>query len=886
MSDYSELPTCIKKLKSASMYALDLETTSLDVKDTSIIGVSLCMKEKKEYGNWYFKPSKEMPCDKLFSYFEPILLDTSKVCIGHNLKFDTSVLRGKDIKIFNKLADTMVMAWLVDENRSGCGRLGLKGKGSLTHELFGIILPGYSESTLSGSLFGKDEEEYALHDTLYTYKCFEALLPELKKKGLEKLFWELEMEVLPIISDMEWRGMYLDTNSLTVLDKELVNKHDEIVDKFHKLSGRRINIGSPEQLSALFFDELKWDLKEGMEKGKNGCYPTDAATLSKYAVHDNKELAQLVLEYRGVLKMLQTYVRPFKNRAKDNPESRIYGKINQTGTVTGRFCVSSDTQVATDKGFTDISKMSVGSNVLTHLGNYKPVINVIYKGRERMWTVSTFGGYRIRCTMNHQFLTDAKEWRSLKDLHFNDRIYVSDPYGHFFTERISWFTPGLEEDVWDIEVQDDHSYVGNGFVNHNSSSDPNLQNCFDDKTEILTEDGWKLFQNMTRAELVVQFDKDTEKFSLAYPNDYISKKYRGDLVSIKGDSTDLMMTPEHNCLLWDGKHGKYVDVLSRDYPEESNVFQLTGDIGEHRFSAEAEPFESMDIVPTADLEKTLKLYSGYVYCVTMPKGYIVVRRNGKISITGNCPRKKGTIKAAFKAPEGKTLVVADGSQLELRIMAHLSQDPTMLNIYRTGGDIHQTTQDAVGCKERTVSKNINFGLIYGMSPMTFQSTLWAKAGIVISIDDCKKFERAFFSKYPAIKTYHEKVNEFLRKHKYVRSLTGRRRHLADEMKRDFGSALRQAINFTVQGLGADIIKIAMRNFHREIVKKRLENNLWEDVYMLMQVHDEIVVEAPVSLAQEAADLLKHSMENAVKLSIPLIAEPKIAGPCGSWEDCK
>ena len=170
--------------------------------------------------------------------------------------------------------------------------------------------------------------------------------------------------------------------------------------------------------------------------------------------------------------------------------------------------------------------------------------------------------------------------------------------------------------------------------------------------------------------------------------------------------------------------------------------------------------------------------------------------------------------------------------------------------------------------------------------MTFQSTLWAKAGIVISIDDCKKFERAFFSKYPAIKTYHEKVNEFLRKHKYVRSLTGRRRHLADEMKRDFGSALRQAINFTVQGLGADIIKIAMRNFHREIVKKRLENNLWEDVYMLMQVHDEIVVEAPVSLAQEAADLLKHSMENAVKLSIPLIAEPKIAGPCGSWEDCK
>jgi DNA polymerase-1 len=210
----------------------------------------------------------------------------------------------------------------------------------------------------------------------------------------------------------------------------------------------------------------------------------------------------------------------------------------------------------------------------------------------------------------------------------------------------------------------------------------------------------------------------------------------------------------------------------------------------------------------------------------------------------------------------------------------------MLEIYRTGGDIHKATQDAIGCKERATSKATNFGLIYGMGPQTFQANLWKTARIALSIADCQKFDRAFFAKYSAIKDYHDEVDQFLRKHKYVQTLTHRRRHLGDAMKANYGSALRQAINFTVQGLGADIVKIAMRNFQRELTKKRVDNELWEEVFMVMQVHDEIVIEAPLEIAQEASDLLKHCMETAVTLSIPLIAEPKIAGPDGSWEDCK
>lgn len=723
MSDYSEIPECVSALKDADTYAFDTETTGLCVRSDSIIGASFTVKKKKDYRSWYFKPSPEMPVEQLFKHFEPVFLDGQKLSILHNAKFDLQMLKRHNIKFFNKICCTKVMAWIINENR--IGHLSLKGDNGLTKELFNIVLPSYEESSLSGSLFGKEEEAYAMDDTLYGYKVYEKLLPELEKQGLSKLFWDLEMQILPIVADMEIRGMYVDVPTLHNLEKTLLEKYDSIAQEFYTKAGRKINIGSPEQLSAFFFDELKWEPKPGMERSKKGLYPTGEAILSKYAENDHKELSQLVLDYRGVLKLLQTYVRPLTKLALDDSHSRIHSTINQTGTVTGRFCVAADTEVTCSHGQYPITQVKAGDFVLTHEGRFRKVLNVIYKGMERMWTVRTSRNHKIRCTMNHRFLT-PEGWKSLREIHFNDTIKVMEG-SELVYDTLSWFMPSEVEDVWDLEVEEDHSYVGNGFVNHNSSSSPNLQNI---------------------------------------------------------------------------------------------------------------------------------------------------------------PREKGTIKVAFKSPPGKTLIVADMSQLELRIMSHLSQDPTMLEIYRTGGDIHDTTQKAVGCKERATAKNINFGLIYGMGPQTFQANLWRTARVALSIAECQKFDRAFFKKYPAIKDYHDTVDQFLRKHKYVRTLTGRRRHLADEMKANYGSALRQAINFTVQGLGADIVKIAMRNFQRELLKKRLDTVSWEEVFMVMQVHDEIVIESPLEIAQEASDLLKQCMETAVTLSIPLIAEPKIAGPDGSWEDCK
>jgi DNA polymerase I-like protein with 3'-5' exonuclease and polymerase domains/intein/homing endonuclease len=1293
-------------IMAADTYAFDTETTGVEVRSDVIIGMSFTIKVKKDsYRSWYFKPSPEMPVRELLKKFEPAFLDGQKLCIMHNAKFDLQMLQMAGTRVYNKLCCTKVMAWIIDENR--IGRLNLKGKDSITYDLFGVMLETYKESSLSGSLFGKDEELYGCDDTLYTHKLYERLLPDLEKQGLTKLFWEVEMQILPIVIDMELRGMYLDVPTLYALEKTLLEKHDAIAQDFYTKAGRRINIGSTEQLSAFFFDELKWEPKPGMERGKNGLYPTGEAILSKYAENDHLELAQLVLDYRGVLKLLQTYVRPLTKLAVSDPKSRIHSTINQTGTVTGRFCVSADTSVTCSHGVFPITEVKVGDAVLTHEGRFRRVLNVIYKGEERMWRVRTSRNHNIRCTMNHRFLT-PEGWKSLREIHFNDKVKVLEG-SELVYDTLSWFMPSDVEAVWDLEVEEDHSYVGNGFVNHNSSSAPNLQNCFDDKTEILTDSGWKLFKDLDRTESVKAFNKEDESFRWEKPTAYVCRAFSGDLVSIQGAAVDLVMTKEHNCLI-QNNCGEWEETAADAFPLSLNHSHMVPYIDLEYAVLELHP------IRTAALYKHNVSYSGNVYCVTVPSGYIVVRRNGKISLTGNCPREKGTIKCAFKSPSGKTLIVADecvaegtkiatstgvqtiesitqgtqvvqedgsyrtvlrvaqsgikpcllmttkcgyslaatkdhkirvinqhgdyvwkllgqvssgdfvaissnwlrggssplpdiqfthhnnkgistpgltttefarfcgfitgngtmpercgyvgwvvcdkdkdvdaelanfftqvfsrsfstsayrgviehkvsstplvcwlkelgvakdripgfvwtggpaiagawlsglfdsdgcctlgldgrvsfcssrqslvydvqdlllglgipssarkqkqtefctdgkphykdgkvhfawhlsvnstglqafkdkvgfkaarkaarldellqsktkvnpksgglpnqqervksltkegiltgeprrllnntfvrntpitpvvlskvkgltegnlfrydliengviflpvvsvedigmkntfdleiedshtflsngfithNSQLELRIMAHLSQDPTMLNIYRTGGDLHQTTQDAIGCKERNVAKGVNFGLIYQMGPQTFQANLWRTSRIALSIKECQKFSDAFFSKYPAVREYHEKISDFLRRHKYVKSLTGRRRHLVDEMKANYGSALRQAINFTVQGLGADIVKIAMRNFQRELLKKRVENSLWEEVFMVMQVHDEIVIEAPLEIAQEASALLKHCMETAVTLSIPLIAEPKIAGPDGSWEDCK
>jgi len=231
------------------------------------------------------------------------------------------------------------------------------------------------------------------------------------------------------------------------------------------------------------------------------------------------------------------------------------------------------------------------------------------------------------------------------------------------------------------------------------------------------------------------------------------------------------------------------------------------------------------------------------------------------------------IRGAFIAEQGKILLSADYSQIELRVVAHLSQDAQMIQAFQKKQDIHRTTAafifdtpfDKVDSDMRRKAKEINFGVLYGMSAFG----LAERTGI--SRYEAKDFIDRYFRTYQRMKEFTEETVALARSQGYVETLFGRKRYLPDihsNIAQIRNAAERAAINLPVQGTSADIIKLAMIAVYEKICL------LLPDIKMLLQVHDELVFEVPQEKATQVAQLIKQEMESATKLSVPLIVDIK------------
>lgn len=229
------------------------------------------------------------------------------------------------------------------------------------------------------------------------------------------------------------------------------------------------------------------------------------------------------------------------------------------------------------------------------------------------------------------------------------------------------------------------------------------------------------------------------------------------------------------------------------------------------------------------------------------------------------------MRACFVADLQKLLICADYSQIELRILAHLSGDKHLLEAFKNGEDIHARTAGALFNKnpadvtpdERRQAKTINFGLLYGMGPQKLGRELG------ISVNEAKDFISRYFEVLPGVRAFHESVKEDAKKTLQVLTITGRRRPLPEivsQNRRLASQAERQAVNTKVQGSAADIIKLAMLEADKDEELRAFE------AIMLLQVHDELVFEAPSSGAEQVADRLTKIMTGVVTLKAPLIVD--------------
>ncbi len=240
------------------------------------------------------------------------------------------------------------------------------------------------------------------------------------------------------------------------------------------------------------------------------------------------------------------------------------------------------------------------------------------------------------------------------------------------------------------------------------------------------------------------------------------------------------------------------------------------------------------------------------------------------------------VRKIFKPEQGKVYIDADYSQIELRVLAHMSEDAHMVQAFKDGEDIHRqaaskvfkTPMEEVTKEQRSNAKAVNFGIVYGISDFGLGEQLG------ISRKIAKQYIEEYLQEYAGIKNFMDDMKEKAKETGYVETLFNRRRYIPElksnnYMVRQFGE--RAAMNTPIQGTAADIMKIAMINVYKKLIEEKL------DAKIVLQVHDEMMIEAPLAEAEKVKEIVKTEMESAIKLNVPLIAEVSEAE---NWYECK
>ncbi len=240
------------------------------------------------------------------------------------------------------------------------------------------------------------------------------------------------------------------------------------------------------------------------------------------------------------------------------------------------------------------------------------------------------------------------------------------------------------------------------------------------------------------------------------------------------------------------------------------------------------------------------------------------------------------VRKIFKPEEGKVYIDADYSQIELRVLAHMSEDTHMVQAFKENQDIHKqaaskvfkTPIEEVTKEQRSNAKAVNFGIVYGISDFGLGEQLG------ISRKKAKQYIDEYLTEYEGIKNFMDNTTEKAKEIGYVETLFNRRRYIPElksnnYMVRQFGA--RAAMNTPIQGTAADIMKIAMINVYNQLEKRGLESKI------ILQVHDEMMIEAPIKEAEQLKEIIKQEMENAINLKVPLIADVSEAE---NWYECK
>ncbi|MBQ9232131.1 MAG: DNA polymerase I [Prevotella sp.] len=314
--------------------SLDTETTSTNPIDAELVGLSFSVEEHHAF--YVPIPPQREEAQKIVEIFRPVYEHEQILKVGQNLKYDLEVLRNYDIELKGKMWDTMIAHYLIQpELRHNMDYMAEIYLNYQTIHIDELIGPKGKNQRSMRELDPKDVYEYGAEDADITLQLKNKLEPELKKHGAEKLFYEIEMPLMPVLAEMEMNGVRIDTNSLAETSSQLTQRMLDIEKRIYELAGEQFNIASPKQVGDILFSKMK--IIEKPKKTKTGQYVTSEEVLQQ--LRHKHEIVGLILDHRGLKKLLGTYIEALPKLI--NPHTgHIHTSFNQTITATGRLSSS------------------------------------------------------------------------------------------------------------------------------------------------------------------------------------------------------------------------------------------------------------------------------------------------------------------------------------------------------------------------------------------------------------------------------------------------------------------------------------------------------------------------------------------------------------------
>ena len=347
LKDENQIDELVKLLSDNDVFAFDTETTGLDIYSSSLVGMSFSVKAHEAY--YMPLPADKEQCKSLLNKFLLIFSNEEKTIIGHNIKFDLSILARYEIEIKNNLWDTMIAHYLIEpEQNHGMDYLADVYLDYTPIAIEELIGKGRNQISMRDVPVEK-VKEYAAEDADITLQFYEKFKPVITENKLEGLFHMIEMPLVKVLSTMESNGVKIDIMGLKQISEEQSKEILEIENKIYELAGTSFNIGSPKQLGEILFEKL--NIKAPAKKTKTGQYPTGEEILQKI-VNENP-IVQNILDYRSLTKLKSTYVDALPSLVNLN-DGLIHTSYNQAITATGRLSSNNpnlqNIPVRTDKG--------------------------------------------------------------------------------------------------------------------------------------------------------------------------------------------------------------------------------------------------------------------------------------------------------------------------------------------------------------------------------------------------------------------------------------------------------------------------------------------------------------------------------------------------------